>query len=111
MALLDERALKESRNPVVASFLAGEGATLVPPELRERALVQLRGALKRQTSFMGLMLAGVGGAMGSDSMKQQQEWAAKQSKGKMLAGAYLGISPAAPPMPRESRCSARCRRR
>src|SRR6187402_2265261 len=55
--LLDERALKESRNPVVASFLAGEGATLVPEELRERALVQLRGALKRQTSFMGLMLA------------------------------------------------------
>lgn len=97
--LLDERHLKQTRNPVVASFLAGEGAALVPEELRERALVQLRGALKGQTNFMGLMLAGVGGIMGSDAMKKQQEWASKQSAGKMMAGAYLGISPAAPPTP------------
>ncbi|MEO8197989.1 MAG: HEAT repeat domain-containing protein [Thermoanaerobaculia bacterium] len=97
--LLDERALKATRNPVVASFLAGEGAALVPEELRERALVQLRGALKGQTDFMGLMLSGVGGVMGSDTMKKQQEWASRQSTGKMLAGAYLGIGPAAPPGP------------
>ena len=57
--LLDARELKQTRNPVVASFLAGEGAALVPEELRERALQQLRGALKEQTNFMGLMLAGV----------------------------------------------------
>ena len=97
--LLDERHLKQSRNPVVASFLAGEGAALVPEELRERALQQLRGALKGQTNFMGLMLAGIGGVMGSDAMKKQQEWASKQSTGKMMAGAYLGISPTAPPTP------------
>lgn len=97
--LLDERALKATRNPVVASFLAGEGAALVPEELRERALVQLRGALKGQTNFMGLMLSGVGGVMGSDTMKKQQEWASKQSSGKLMAGAALGIGPAAPSMP------------
>ena len=97
--LLDARALKETRNPVVASFLAGEGSALVPEELRERAVAQLRGALKAQTNVMGLMLAGVGGVMGSDSMKKQQEWAAKQSPGKMMAGAFLGIGSAAPPAP------------
>jgi hypothetical protein len=53
--LLDARALKETRNPVVASFLAGEGSALVPEELRERALAQLRGALKAQTNVMGAM--------------------------------------------------------
>ncbi len=98
-ALLDARELKQTRNPVVASFLAGEGAALVPEELRERALVQLRGALKSQTNVMGLMLAGVSGILGSDSMKKQQEWAQKQSKGKLMAGAYLGIAPATPSAP------------
>jgi HEAT repeat protein len=98
-ALLDARELKQTRNPVVASFLAGEGAVLVPEELRERALVQLRGALKSQTNVMGLMLAGVSGILGSDSMKKQQEWAQKQSKGKLMAGAYLGIAPATPSAP------------
>ena len=97
--LLAERALKQTRNPVVASFLAGEGAELVPEELRERALQQLRGALKGQTSFMNLMVSGMAGMMGSDAMKKQQEWASQQSKGKLLAGAYLGIAPAAPPAP------------
>ncbi|MEO7793570.1 MAG: HEAT repeat domain-containing protein [Thermoanaerobaculia bacterium] len=97
--LLDERVLKETRNPVVASFLAGEGATLVPEDLRARALQQLRGALKGQTNFIGLMMAGLGGVMGGDTMKKQQEWAAKQSPGKMMAGAYLGISPVAPAPP------------
>jgi HEAT repeat protein len=97
--LLAERALKQTRNPVVASFLAGEGADLVPEELRERALQQLRGALKGQTSFMNLMVSGMAGMMGSDAMKKQQEWASQQSKGKLLAGAYLGIAPAAPPVP------------
>ena len=95
--LLDARELKQTRNPVVASFLAGEGAALVPEELRERALQQLRGALKGQTNFIGLMMAGVGGVMGGDAMKQQQEWASKQSTGKLMAGAYLGIAPSAPP--------------
>ena len=97
--LLAERALKQTRNPVVASFLAGEGAELVPEELRERALQQLRGALKGQTSFMNLMVSGMAGMMGSDAMKKQQEWASQQSKGKLLAGAYLGIAPATPPAP------------
>ena len=95
--LLDARELKQTRNPVVASFLAGEGAALLPEELRERALQQLRGALQGQTNFMNLMLAGMGGMMGSDSMKKQQEWASKQSMGKMAVGAYLGVSPVAPP--------------
>lgn len=97
--LLDARELKQTRNPVVASFLAGEGAALVPEELRERALVQLRGALKSQANAMNLMLAGVSGVMGSDTMKKQQEWASKQSKGKLMAGALLGVGPVAPPMP------------
>jgi HEAT repeat protein len=91
--LLEQRALKQTRNPVVASFLAGEGAALVPEELRERALQQLRGALKGQTNFMGLMLAGVGGVMGSDAMRKQQQAASQLSPGKMMAGAYLGIAP------------------
>src|SRR6187200_646702 len=68
-ALLDERALKSTTNPVVASFLAAEGATLVPEELRERSRNQLRSALKNQTSFMTVMLAGMTGMMNSDSMK------------------------------------------
>ncbi len=97
--LLDQRELKQTRNPVVASFLAGEGSALLPEELRERALQQLRGALKGQTNFMGLMLSGVSGIMGSDSMKKQQEWAQKQSPGKLMAGAYLGIAPTAPTGP------------
>ena len=110
--LLDARELKNTRNPVVASFLAGEGAALVPEELRERALQQLRGALKGQTNFMGLMLAGMGGVMGSDTMKKQQEAASQLSPGKLMAGAYLGISPvaAAGPFGRR-RCSGRCSRR
>ena len=97
--LLDARDLKQTRNPVVASFLAGEGAALVPEEVRERALQQLRGALKSQTNVMGLMLAGVSGILGSDSMKKQQEWAQKQSMGKLMAGAYLGIAPVTPSAP------------
>ncbi len=97
--LLDARELKKTRNPVVASFLAGEGAALLPEELRERALQQLRGALQGQTNFMGLMVAGMGGMMGSDTMKKQQEWASKQSTGKLMVGAFLGIGPAAPPTP------------
>ncbi len=97
--LLDARELKNTKNPVVASFLAGEGAALLPEELRERALQQLRGALKGQTSFMGLMLAGMGGVMGSDAMKQQQQAANQLSPGKLMAGAALGISPVTGPAP------------
>ena len=97
--LLDARELKNTSNPVVASFLAGEGAALVPEELRERALQQLRGALKGQTNFMGLMLAGMGGVMGSDAMKKQQQAASQMSSGKLMAGAYLGISPVTGPAP------------
>ncbi len=97
--LLDARELKNTKNPVVASFLAGEGAALLPEELRERALQQLRGALKGQTSFMGLMLAGMGGVMGSDAMKKQQQAANQLSPGKLMAGAALGISPVTGPAP------------
>ena len=85
--LLDARELRQTRNPVVASFLAGEGAALVPEELRQRALQQLRGALKSQTDFMGLMLAGVGGVLGSDTMKKQQEAAIKLMKPGAMLGA------------------------
>ena len=91
--LLEARALKETRNPVVASFLAGEGAALVPEELRERALAQLRGALKGQTNTMGLMLAGVSGVMGSDTMKRQQEAAKKLMGPGAMLGAAVGVMP------------------
>jgi HEAT repeat protein len=93
-ALLDERELKKTRNPVVASFLANEGSVLVPEELRERALQQLRGALQGQTNFMGLMVSGMAGMMNSDAMKKQQEAARKAMSGKALVGAALGIAPA-----------------
>lgn len=96
--LLDARALKETRNPVVASFLAGEGAALVPEELRERALAQLRGALKGQTSFMGLMLSGMGGMMSSDAMKKQQEAAAKLMRPGAIVGAAVGVMPQVQPV-------------
>mgnify|MGYP001573408148 FL=1 len=100
-ALLDERVLRSTRNPVVATFLAAEGAILVPEELRERALSQLRGALKSQTSFMNVMLAGMSGAMNSETMKKQQEQAKNMKPGKMLAMGMLGIGPVAPPPPPE----------
>lgn len=96
--LLDARALKETRNPVVASFLAGEGAALVPEELRERALIQLRGALKNQTNTMGLMLAGVTGVMGSDSMNKQQEAAKKLMGPGAMIGAAVGVIPQVQPV-------------
>ncbi len=91
--LLDARELKQTRNPVVASFLAGEGAALVPEELRERALQQLRGALKSQTDFMGLMLSGMSGVLGSDTMKKQQEAAMKLMKPGAMLGAAVGVMP------------------
>lgn len=93
--LLDARELKQTRNPVVASFLAGEGAALVPEELRERALQQLRGALKSQTDFMGLMLSGMSGVLGSDTMKKQQEAAMKLMKPGAMLGAAVGVMPQA----------------
>jgi HEAT repeat protein len=97
-ALLDERVLKNTTNPVVASFLAGEGAALLPEELRQRALTQLRGALKSQTSFMAVMLTGMTGMMNSDAMKKQAEWAQKNSIGKTMIKSAIGIGPAPPPM-------------
>lgn len=96
--LLDARALKETRNPVVASFLAGEGAALVPDELRERALVQLRGALKGQTNTMGRMLSGMSGVMGSDTMKRQQEAAKKLMGPGAMLGAAVGVMPQVQPV-------------
>ncbi len=96
--LLDERHLKQTRNPVVASFLAGEGAAMVPEELRERALQQLRGALKSQTNVMGLMLAGVSGMLGSDSMKKQQEAAKKMMGPGAMLGAAVGVMPQVQPV-------------
>lgn len=99
--LLDERVLKTTRNPVVATFLAAEGAVLVPEELRERALQQLKGALKSQTGFMNVMLSGMSGAMNSETMKKQREQAQKMTPGKMMVGAFLGVGPVAPPPPPE----------
>jgi HEAT repeat protein len=95
-ALLEERALKTTSNPVVASFLAAEGAALVPEELRERALNQVRAALKNQTSFMTMMLSGAGAMMNSDTMRRQREWAQKQSAGKMMVQGLLGVGPTPP---------------
>lgn len=96
--LLDARELRQTRNPVVASFLAGEGAALVPEELRQRALQQLRGALKSQTDFMALMLSGVSGVLGSDTMKKQQEAAVKLMKPGAMLGAAAGVMPQVQPV-------------
>jgi len=90
--LLEERALKQTRNPVVASFLAGEGRSWCRGAPRAR-LQQLRGrsepdGLHGPDARRGRRM------MGSETMKKQQDWAQKQSPGKPAGRAYLGIGPA-----------------
>ena len=99
-AILATDALAQTRNPVVANFLLEEGASLLTESERRQALEQLNTSLRNQTSFMTLMMQGLGGVMSSDSMRGMQEAGAKaMSAGSLISMVALGVGPAMPTAP------------
>jgi hypothetical protein len=95
-ALLAERVLGTTKNPVAADFLAHEGATWLAEERRADATEQLKRALRSQTNVMVVTMQGVTAGMNTDSMRQQQEWSRRQmSTGGMVKQA-MGIGPPPP---------------
>jgi HEAT repeat protein len=96
--LLAEGLLAKTRNPVPATFLLNEGAKHLTSDQRAAALEQLRDALHVQTNFMRVMMQGAAGAMNTDEVNRQAEWAKKQSGSTSIIKSMLGINQAPPPV-------------
>lgn len=72
-SLLSSGALAQTRNPVAASFVLGEGGARLSAEQRAQALDQLKQALHAQTSFMRMLFQGLGGMMSAPTMQRMQQ--------------------------------------
>jgi HEAT repeat protein len=97
--LLADGALAKTRNPVPATFLLNEGGRHLSGEQRDAALAQLREALHVQTNLLHVMLEGASEMMNSDAMKQQMDYAKKNSGKPSIFKSMLGIHPPPPPLP------------
>ena len=96
--LLESAELESATHPVAAEFFFGEGQAKVGEAERAEVKEQLVTSLTRQTSFIGMVMQGVSGTMGTDSMKQMQEWQKRNSAGSMMVKGALGLGPAPPPI-------------
>lgn len=98
--MLDADTLSDTDNPVAARYFVEQGRGVLPKELEDRAVEQLRAGLMRQTNVMGRMMKGMAGMMSGAASQKMQEQAAEMMKpksiAKMVLGGALGV---APPMP------------
>ncbi len=95
-ALLAERVLGTSQNPVAAAFLAHEGSTWLSAEHRSDATEQLKRGLRNQTNLMLLTMQGVVAGMNTDTMRQQQEWSRRQAGAGGMFKQAMGMGPRPP---------------
>ncbi len=97
-ALLAEGSLAQTRNPVPATFLLNEGSRHLTADQRAKALEQLHEALKVQTDAMRTMMEGAAGAMNTEAVKQQMEYAKRNSgKGSLIKNMFGMHQPPPPP--------------
>jgi HEAT repeat protein len=96
--LLAEGSLAKTRNPVPASFLLNEGGKHLTADQRASAVEQLRAALKVQTNAFRTLMEGATGAMNSDAVKQQMDYAKRNSGASSVVKSFLGIQPPPPPV-------------
>jgi HEAT repeat protein len=96
--LLAEGSLARSPNPVPATFLLNEGSRHLRGEERAQALAQLRDALHAQTNILHVMMEGASDMMNSDAVKQQIDYAQKNSGKTSIFKSMLGFHPPPPPV-------------
>ena len=100
--MLDADTLSDTDNPVAARYFVEQGRGVLPKEMEDRAVEQLRASLRRQTSAMGRIMQGVGGMMSGPATQKMQQQAAEMAKptsiAKMVIGGYLGVPPPQPGM-------------
>ncbi len=100
--MLDADTLSDTDNPVAARYFVEQGRGVLPKEMEDRAVEQLRASLRRQTSAMGRMMQGVGGMMSGPATQKMQQQAAEMAKptniARMVIGGALGVPPPAPGM-------------
>lgn len=98
--MLDADTLSDTDNPVAARYFVEQGRGVLPKEMEDRAVEQLRAGLMRQTNVMGRMMKGMAGMMSGSASQKMQQQAAEMAKpasiAKMVIGGALGV---APPMP------------
>jgi len=94
--LLAEGTLAKTRNPVPASFLLGEGEKHLTADQRATALGQLRDGLKAQINVMRMLREQTSGAMNSEEVQKQMDYARKNSGTGSLLKNMLGMSPPPP---------------
>jgi HEAT repeat protein len=96
--LLTDGLLEKTRNPVPATFLLNEGGRHLTADQRAAALEQLKHALHVQTSAINVMMQGATGAMNSDEMQKQADYARKQNVPGSMIKSMLGLSQQPPPV-------------
>ncbi|MBZ5588934.1 MAG: HEAT repeat domain-containing protein [Acidobacteriia bacterium] len=94
--LLAEGTLAKTRNPVPASFLLGEGEKHLTADQRATALGQLRDGLKAQINVMRMLGEQTTGAMNSEEVQKQMDYAKKNTGTGSMLKSMLGMSPPPP---------------
>ncbi len=95
-ALLADGSLAKTRNPVAASFLLNEGGSHLTAEQRTTALGQLRAGLKAQTNAIRLIMQGGAGAMNTDEVQKQEDWAKRNSGTGSVIKSLFGVQQQGP---------------
>jgi len=95
-ALLAEGSLAKTRNPVPANFLLNEGEKRLTADQRAAALAQLRDGLKAQINVMRILGEQTTGAMNSEEVQKQMDYARKNTGTGSVLKSMLGLSPPPP---------------